>query len=454
MLTPVGASYGDAVALLAMNRHDDALSALHIIIGGLAHATEKEAIKVRADAWSTAGTIYDAKGQKDKAQTAYRLAIGLNPMCPEALHNLGTAACGAHDGEAAASWFQAALTANPKLDNSKAGLCGAFVEMSRFRKAIEIGDDALKTDPDNISTHWNLTLALLGAGEWERGLVEHEWRKRLPGFIGQRSYNPITPEWDGVTSLDGMRLLVLAEQGFGDMIMWARLLNYVASMGAEIVLECHDPLIPLFRWMPCLTEITTYGKPLPAHDQHVFIGSLAHRLGLRPESISGKPYLTVPPMRVLPMDGQPRVAIAWQGRSDHGNDHNRSLQSGAVEALVNIPGVHWVSLQFDLTPPVSTIMDCRDKIAQNVANTAAIMAGCDLVISVDSGLAHLAGALGLPVWTLLPNPPEWRWCLGREWNETTPWYDSMTLLRQPRPGDWQSVVTEVHRRLTLLKDRL
>ncbi len=251
-----------------------------------------------------------------------------------------------------------------------------------------------------------------------------------------------------------MRLLVLAEQGFGDMIMWARLLPALASMGAEIVLECHEPLIPLFRWMPCLTDITPFGKPLPAHDQHVFIGSLALHLGLRPDSISGHQYMVVPPKPVCPVDGKPRVGIAWQGRGDHGNDHNRSLQPEAVEALVNLPGVHWVSLQFDLTPPVSSIRDCRDLIKQNVANTAAIMAGCDLVISIDSGLAHLAGAMGLPVWTLIPNPPEWRWCLGRAWDETTPWYDSMSLIRQPRPGDWQSVITEVHRRLNLLKDRL
>ncbi|MGJ0510197.1 MAG: glycosyltransferase family 9 protein [Methylocystis sp.] len=453
MLTQVGASYGDAIKLLQMNKHEAALSALHIVLGGLHHNPDPRAIATRADAWSTAGTIYDAMGKKDQAKTAYRLAIGLNPRCPEALHNLGAAACGMHDGEAAVQWFTAAAEAKGDIEHSKSGLVGAFVELANFRKAIEIADEALAIDPTHTSTHWNLTLALLGAGQWDRGLKEHEWRKRLSGFMELRPYNPVTPEWNG-GSLEGVRLLVLAEQGFGDMVMWARFLPALAEMGAEIVLECHKPLMNIFRWMPCISELTEFGKPLPPHDQHIFIGSLALHLGVTSESIAGKPYLTVPPVEILPAGKEPRVAIAWQGRADHGNDHNRSLTPDAVQALVNIPGIRWVSLQFDATPPVSSILDCRDRIKDNVGATAAIMAGCDLVISVDSGLAHLAGAMGLPVWLLGPNPPEWRWCLGRPYDQKTPWYDSMTMFRQAKPGDWRGVFAEIHKTLNEMKATL
>lgn len=438
----------DAVELIKLERWQDALCVLQIIA-----TSDEMPTKVKADAWNTSGMMYAKLGRRDLEESAYRIAVSLNPECPEALNNMGAAFCGAHDGENAASYFAAALSLRPDLDNTRAGLVGALVQMGRFRHAVVEAERVVRQDPQNVAAHWNLALALLGSGDFQRGLAEHEWRRKLQQFDERPPLK--SPEWNGTQPLDGKTIVVLAEQGFGDMIQWARFLPGLAALGANVILEAHEPLIPLFSWMPCLTKVHRYGNlELPPHDYHVYIGSLARIVGLTPENIVGKPYLMIPERQILGLDHFPRIGLAWKGRHTHPNDHNRSLSPQAVQQLVAGTKAHWVSLQFDVAPPVSTIVDCRDIIGENVGATASIIRGLDLVISVDSAMAHLAGALGVPCWVALPSPREWRWSLGQDAAEKTPWYDSLELIAQTKSGDWTSVVAEIHKRLDRITERV
>lgn len=435
----------DAVELIKHERWQDALCALHIVA-----TSDEVSQQQRADVWNTCGMMYAKLGRPDLEATAYRLAVSLNPQSPEALNNMGASFCTAHDGENAAAFFTAALSLRPDLDNTRAGLVGALVQSGQFQRAIAEADRVVRQDNQNVAAHWNLALALLGSGDFARGLIEHEWRRKLQNFDMRPPLE--TPEWNGAQPLHGKRLMVLAEQGFGDMLMWSRYLQDLAALGADVILEAHEPLMPLFQWMPCLTGIHRYGQlPLPAHDYHVYIGSLGRIVGLTVPNIVGKPYLTVPERQILGLDKFPKIGLAWKGRETHPNDRNRSLAPAAVQALVSYDKAHWVSLQFDVAPPVSSVVDCRNIIGENVGVTASIIKGLDLVISVDSAVAHLAGALGVPCWVMTPNPPEWRWCVHKSQSESvsgkTPWYDTVELIPQPRAGDWGSVIKEIHRRL-------
>lgn len=439
------ASYLDAVALLQMGRFQDALCAFHIVATSDAMPPE-----VKADAWNSCGLMYAKIGRTDLEQSAYRIAVSLNPKCPEALNNLGAGLCGKHDGESAVQYFESALSLRPDMDNTRAGLVGALVQIGRYRRAVEEAERVVRADPKNVAAHWNFALALLASGDFERGLAEHEWRRKLDQFINERPQLP-TPEWTGSQELRGKRLLILAEQGFGDMIMWARYIQGLTSFGADVIVECHEPLMPLFSWLPGVHSVTRYGAPSPAHDYHVPIGSIARVLKLTVPNIVGKPYLTVPTREIAGLNRYPRIGIAWKGRHTHPNDRNRTLSPETVQRLLDYERAHWVSLQFDVAPPVSTVVDCRAIIGENVAATAGIIRGLDLVITVDSAMAHLAGALGVPCWVMLPRPCEWRWHVhkpeGTDLTGRTPWYDSVELIPQSRPGNWGSVITEIHRRL-------
>lgn len=443
MIQKVPASYADALMLMQRKDFGSALCALHTV----ASASEIP-VSLRANAWATAGVVYEEMGKGEQALSAYRQAAALHPQCHAALNNLGAAATGSHEAYEAASYFRSSLALDPSHGNSIAGLAAALIQMGRFHDALTVSNEAVQREPGCVPAHWNRSIAALGCGRWKLGWAEHEWRFKLPNK--RIAAMPNTPRWDG-QPLDGKTIFVLAEQGFGDMLMWARCFATLRNMGARVVAEAHGPMAKLFEWMPEVDRVAAYGQNPGLHDVHVFAVSLPHILGLKLEELSGKPYITVPPRYVLPLNtGKPQVGVIWRGRLEHGNDHNRSMPPHAAEALMRSRDAEWVSLQVDHTAPWTTVHDMRDQI-KNFADTAAIMRGLDLVVSVDSAGAHLAGALGVPVWTLLFEPAEWRWSYG---TTTTPWYNSMELVRQPSPGDWMGVVEQVHAKLGEIRRRL
>ena len=243
-------------------------------------------------------------------------------------------------------------------------------------------------------------------------------------------------------------MLIHAEQGFGDSLQFCRLVPHLATRG-RVVLEVPQTLVELLRCLPGNITLVARGQGLPPFDLQCPLISLGHAMGLELADVSGKPYLRADAGRQdhwrqrLAAHGGLRVGVVGQGNPAHANDRKRSVPVAELAPLWQVPGIAWFSLQMegggpglDLSPHMTSF-----------AESAAMVANLDLIITIDSAMAHLAGALGVPCWVLLPHAPDWRWLTQRP---DSPWYDSVRLFRQPRPGDWAALVRQVSVQLTPL----
>jgi Glycosyltransferase family 9 (heptosyltransferase) len=265
---------------------------------------------------------------------------------------------------------------------------------------------------------------------------------------------PVREPWLGERPLKGRSILLRQEQGFGDMIQFARYIPRVTALGARVHVEVPRPLARLFQLsFPGVEEVHEAGSPLPGCDESCPITSLALAFSTELASIpSAVPYLRAPerPASVrAALDGHPevpRIGIAWSGDPKHHNDSNRSIPFGRFRAIVDGSGLPFVCLQREIRRADQEALGSCPSVAslqgrmRDFADTAALVEELDLVVSVDTSIAHLAGALGKETWTLLPFSPDWRWMMGRA---DSPWYPTMRLFRQPDPGDWEGVFREV-----------
>ncbi len=265
------------------------------------------------------------------------------------------------------------------------------------------------------------------------------------------------PQWRG-EPLHGARILLHGEQGLGDTLQFLRFLPMVQATGASVLLEVQPPLRSLAAQLPGVTALFTSGEPLPPFDWHCPLMSLPTALGIASESLPApRSYLSIPDAAQQKAAALPwpatglRVGIAWAGNAAHTKDRYRSLPLALLEPLLRLEGVHFYSLQ--MGPPAAQLQSLQAPITDlrpaitDMADTAALIAHLDLVIAVDTSVVHLAGALGKPVWLMLPAAPDWRWMLHRD---DSPWYPSMRLFRQPTLNDWPHVVAQICRQLAPL----
>lgn len=320
--------------------------------------------------------------------------------------------------------------------------------VTTFRRAI-----ALK--PDGADAHWGLGQAALVSGDFNEGWREFEWRWKVhddhrlePGLEHLAG-----PLWDG-RDLAGQTLLIYCEQGLGDSIQFIRYAKSLRNTAGRIIVLCQDPLCQLFKSAPDVDEIVAIGAPLPSYDVRIPMLSLPGRSKTTLDTIPADiPYLTADPaaanqwrQRLAQYPGK-KIGIVWRGNPRHSNDRNRSLSAAMVSRIfAGTQGIALVVLQKDARPEELAALEaggiCVNAAPDfdDFADTAAALVNLDLVITVDTSICHLAGALGVKVWTLLPFAPDWRWLLNRR---DTPWYRTMTLFRQPKLGDWDSVVEMV-----------
>jgi hypothetical protein len=398
-----------------------------------------------------------------------------HPLLASAYNQLGLAlAVQGKYAEAEASYF-AALRHNPGYAEVHSNLGNLYQEQGRLVEALASYDLALVHDPQAASTHWNRALSLLQAGDFERGWLEYEWR-------WQRKQTPARPfrqpRWDG-SPLARRTLLIYMEQGLGDMLQFVRYAGLVGEgregrrqksevrsqksevkgQGREsdgaVIVECPGGLAPLFARCWGIDQVVAEGTPLPAFDVQVPIMSLPALFKTTLTTIPADvPYLfadegLVEQWRERLRDrGQVvfRVGMVWQGNPQHGLDRYRSIPLRAFAPLAQVSGVQLISLQKNSGCeqlrslagefPVRELPEERDATAGSFQDTAAIMCNLDLVISVDTATAHLAGGLGVPVWVPLSAVGEWRWLLERE---GSPWYPTMRLFRQRKLGRWRPV---------------
>jgi len=417
-------------------------------------AAFEQAIRLRpsySKAHSNLGNALKEKGELDEAIAAHRRAIALSPGYAEAHNNLGKALKekGRLD-EAVAAYFQA-IALDPGLPQAHFNLGNALKERGQVDDAIVAYRQAISLDPGSPDAHYNLSSALLARGDFREGWEEYEWRWKCRHLPPPRNF--AQPQWDG-RPLEGRTILLHAEQGFGDALQFIRYVPLLAQRTGNIVIECPAELKRLFQSSEVNCQIVTRGQPLPAFDLHCALLSLPRIFGTTSASIpSAVPYLRADLQdaenwRRWLDDGSStvKVGLAWAGSPTHGNDRNRSLKLANLGPLAQVPGVRFFSLQKGeaateaRTPPPGMELVDRMQEIKDFADTAALIANLDLVIAVDTAVAHLAGALAKPIWTMLPLIPDWRWLLERE---DSPWYPTMRLFRQSRRGDWDSVITRI-----------
>jgi Flp pilus assembly protein TadD len=427
------------LALKAAGRHDEALERLDAVARRLApHAPEAHA---------NLGVALNAAGRAAEAVAAFRAAVALRPHDPELHYNLGNgllAAGAPADAEAAYRW---ALGIAPWHARARTNLGSALKEQGRLAEAAACFAEALARDPGCADAGWNLALAHLARGDWRDGWRLYEWRRSLADFALRRID---APAWDG-SPLAGRALLVHAEQGLGDTLQFLRYLPLLADRGGEVAFLCQPALAPLLAGARGLPRVVT--EPPRRFDVQAPLLSLPHLLD-RPQPFAPVPYLAADATRIarwrdrLPQGGR-TLGIAWQGRADYRDDRRRSIPLAAFAPLATLAGVRLVSLQKGFGTEQLATAAWRDQVIDFGAgldrdgafvDSAAILQSLDLVVTSDTALAHLAGALGRPVWVALCRRPDWRW---GEAGDGSPWYPTMRLFRQDAPGDWADVFARI-----------
>jgi tetratricopeptide (TPR) repeat protein/glycosyltransferase involved in cell wall biosynthesis len=326
-----------------------------------------------------------------------------------------------------------------------------LVQEARYADALARFEQGLVVRPDSAEARFYRAVELLRAGRLEEGFAEYEWRWRNPLFTSPRLHAEL-PAWDG-EPMPGKTILLYTEQGLGDSIQFVRFAPLVRARAGRVVLECEAELALLFGGCAGIDEVHVRGESLPACDARAPLMSLPHLLGTADALPSRAPYIsTSHPSPRAPRSGRPAIGLVWAGSPNHVNDAKRSASLALYRDFLVGSGARFVSLQKgpaakELEAHADLGLDDAGARAVDLQDTARVIQGLDLVITVDTAIAHLAGALGTPVWLLLPFDADWRWLTGRD---DTPWYSGMRLFRQSRPRDWSDVMSSVRAALLSL----
>ncbi|MBT3360748.1 MAG: tetratricopeptide repeat protein [Rhodospirillales bacterium] len=397
------------------------------------------------------GVALQAADRSGEAQVRYRRAIEIDPNHAEAHCNLGNILKDEGEFAAAQAEYRAAIAINPDLAEVHSNLGVVLHELADQQGALDCFDRALDLAPEDAEIHRNRAVILLSQRRFAEGWQENEWRWRTKHFASVRREMDM-PRWDG-GDLSGKSILIRAEQGYGDTIQFMRYLPLVTARGGDVVFECPEALAGLGRGLVGAGRVVSDASSMTDIDFHapllslpgIFVTDLSNIPADVPYLIAEKPNL--PETRKL------HVGIAWRGSAAFKRDRIRSLGLGFLGELLETPGVTFVSLQKDNGP--GDLAECglagvvRDDTASwgDFSDTAASVSGLDLVIAPDTAIIHLAGALGIPVWAMLPYVADWRWMAERD---DSPWYPTMRLFRQRSPGDWAGVVGRVREELAAL----
>jgi tetratricopeptide (TPR) repeat protein len=475
----------DALHLLGVIRHQqgDQRRALELIAGALAEVGDNAAFR------NSLGSVLLAIGRLDEAEAALRQAIAADPTNAQAHNNLGNALMKRGRPSDAVALYERAIALNAGYAEAQSNLGSAWHRLgrldeaeqalravlklaprhatawtnlglvhhdrARYDDALAAYDKALAIDPHHATARANRAVLLLLLGRFEEGWRDYEGRWRVAGFTTRpRSF--AAPPWNGRPAAD-QTVFIHAEQGLGSAIQFVRYIPRIAAGCRRTIVECQPPLERLFRrsfedGSGGRVTVAARGGEVPAFDAHAAMMSLPHLSGTTLATVPADvPYLKAAEDDVdrwrarLAGDARPRVGLVWAGNPKHLNDHNRSMPASALAPLVNAGRGTFYGLQVGSAQggiaelPAGRVVDLASEL-KDFAETAAALESLDLVLSVDTAVAHLAGALARPVWLLLPCVPEWRWLLDRA---DTPWYPTMRLFRQQDPGDWAGVVDRV-----------
>jgi tetratricopeptide (TPR) repeat protein len=398
------------------------------------------------------GTALKELKRLDESRACYQRALDLKPDYAYALSNLGTALKDQWKLDDAITCYARALAIHPWRPEFHTNLGLALQEQQRLEEAAACFQRAIELDPDYAEAHFALGSLALLQGDFANGWPKYEWRWRRPG---NRPRSLAAEPWEG-GSLTGKTILLHAEQGLGDTIQFVRFVPMIKQRAARVLLECQEPLLPLLKGMQ-IDGLLKRGGSLPVFEVHAPLLSLPYLLKLNMEDVvASVPYLHVTPevaqgaQDALQSLSGFKVGIAWQGNPTFSGDLRRSIPLQHYRAIAQVPGVKLISLQKGAGADQIQNVERQFEVVQlqgqwseairTFEQTAAIIMSLDLVISSDTSIAHLAGALGVPVWVAVSFMPDWRWLLDRR---DSPWYPTMRLFRQPMPGDWDGAFSEM-----------
>ena len=406
-----------------------------------------------SDVYNNLGVALRAQGKLQAAVACYRRSLGLRPGNASVFSNMGNALREMGRFQTAVAMHQQAVKLAPNNPEAYYNLGLVLRDLNQLDQALACFSKTMSLNPDHAECHWDKALALLAKGDYKTGFEEYEWRWKLDRSP-PRKYDK--PAWDG-SAIKGKTLLVHQEQGFGDMIQFARYLPMLKEKtgGASVVLEVQPELNRLFSEIDGVDKIIDRGAPLPKFDFYLPMMSLARVFGTTADSVPADvPYLSAPDMETLKLppnlDKQFRLGIAWAGSPTQQNDANRSCDFGHFVEFLGVSGVTVYSLQKGPREADIRANGCEGLVMnvaprlRDFADTAAVVSQLDLVICVDTAVGHVAGALGVPAWVVRPSTPDWRWLAGAE---TSAWYPKHRIFQQSEPGGWDSVFTKVRKAL-------
>jgi tetratricopeptide (TPR) repeat protein len=445
------------------------------------------------------GNAYHKDKQLDKAAESYHKALALDRYYYDALCGLGKVLCEqnkfteaiaqfeqtAHmrpddlsnlldlantlnminKTEEALALYKTIVTKSPNNVSILYNIAYTLKKLERFEEAMTYYEKVLSLDPNHEEAHFSLSLAYLIQGDFQKGWPEYEWRWNRPGSNSPRSFSK--PLWDG-SNLQGKTILIHAEQGLGDTFQFCRYAREIKKQGARIIFLAQDPLLTLLKLCPYVDEVLPFSASGRAFDYHVPLMTLPYLLKTTIDTVPDDvPYLYADPALVtywaeqLKHDTNFKIGICWQGNANYSTHFLRtavaakSIRLEKFAPLALLGGVSIYSLQKTTGEdqlknlPQGFILKQFDSSLDTqhgrFMDTVAVMKNLDLIITVDTSIAHCAGGLGIPVWVMLPKPPDWRWMLNRD---DTPWYPTMRLFRQSNPDSWEDVFENIVQELT------
>lgn len=448
-------AYGNRGAMLvALGRHNEAIDSY------------RKAIAIRpdfADAHCNLGSALTHLQRYEEALASLDRALALRPDYPDALYNRGNALKPLQRYEEALASYDRAITLRPNHADAHNNRGQVLRELEQYDEALASYDRALTLQPQHVMAHCNAAALRLLTGDFDRGWVHYEWRWRKKSVIAANRNFP-QPMWRG-DPIAGKTILIHSEQGLGDTIQFCRYVPQVAARGARVIFEVQKTLRAIMAPLAGAGQVVAKGSPLPAFDLHCPLVSLPLAFGTRLETVpSTARYLSAPAEHATAwqprLDGKPhpRIGLEWSGNPGHERDKERSIGLREFLPLLDALGAEatFVSLQKDIRAEDAALLKERPDILdygnalEDFSDTAALISQLDLVISVDTSVAHLAGAIGKPVWILLTYFPDWRWLLGRD---DSPWYPTARLFRQDESRTWDGVIARARQALLATNGR-
>jgi tetratricopeptide (TPR) repeat protein len=433
--------YQHANALLALDRPREALAELATVL-----ARKPQHFEARLNS----GLAHAKLDNQERALADFDAALALVPQHPVAHFNRGVVLIKLGRYAEAVAANERTVAAAPDYVAAWLNRGMALAQLRRFEEAIASYGEVLARRQDNADAHFNRALALLTIGDYRAGFADYEWRWCRTGAPAQR--NRGRRLWLGDTPLSGKTILLHAEQGLGDTIQFARYAPLLAAQGAKVVLEVQPELKSLLARLNGVTAVVARGEAPPPFDVHCPLASLPlarkTELLLVPAQI---PYLSADQAYLQKWSARieklprPRIALAWAGNPAHDNDRNRSIALSTLAPLLAMPA-SFISVQRDLRSSDAAQLGAITQLTHlggelaDFNDTAAVLSLCDLLVTADTAPAHLAGAMGRPVWVLVPFAPDWRWMLD---GESTPWYPTARVFRQSALADWDAVIARV-----------